>query len=208
MLSLLLHALGIGVLSLVMPRLNVRSGVVAPPVDFAVLSEPAQSPRAPDARKAPEAAAEQPARPEEQARAALSVEVGENPNAGIALSPAPASEPAPVAAPKPAQKAPSKPLTAAPPKERPAVAPPRAAAPSRLASDSRADPRSDGSALERVLRQIASTSELTQDERRRAMLIVLRTWEDPSGRRSAEELVDALIKNVRQPRRTSDGGVR
>ena len=206
LLSLVLHAAGITLLSLALPRLNVRPGVVTRQVDFAVLSEPQEAPRTPDAPKAPAAAAEQPARLDQRAAAAVAVEVAQTPSASVQLSPANASTPGPVAAPKPAHKAPDKPLTAAPPKRQPAIPQPTAAAPSKLQVSRGTDPRSDGSALERVLRQIASTTELTQDERRQAMLIVLRTWEDPSGRRSAEELVDALIKNVRQPRQHQDAG--
>jgi hypothetical protein len=182
-LSLLLHATGIAVLSLALPRLNVKPGVPRQ-VDFS----------------APTAAAVQPARPDEPELAAVVVEVVENPRANVELSPALVPTPAPVAAPKPARRAPAKPLTAAAPTPQPSAAPPTAATPSDLPARSDADPRSDGSALERVLRKIASTTQLTQDERRRAMLMVLRTWEDPSGRKSAEELVDALIENTRQPR--------
>lgn len=182
-LSLLLHATGIAVLSLALPRLNVKPGALRQ-VDFS----------------APTAAAVQPARPDEPELAAVVVEVVENPRANVELSPAHVPAPAPVAAPKPARKAPTKPLTAAAPTPQPSAAPPTAATPSDLPARSDADPRSDGSALERVLRKIASTTQLTQDERRRAMLMVLRTWEDPSGRKSAEELVDALIENTRPPR--------
>jgi hypothetical protein len=32
------------------------------------------------------------------------------------------------------------------------------------------------------------------------MLVVLRTWEDPSGKHSAEELIDALLKDARKAR--------
>lgn len=205
LLSLLLHATGIAALSLALPRLNVKPGVLRH-VDFAVLSQE-EAPRAPDAPKASAAAAPQPARPEQPLAAAIAVEVVANDNASVEISPAPAPAAAPVAAPKPARKAQAKPLSAAPPAKTPATSPPSAATPSALTTANRADPRSDGSALERVLRKIAATSELTQDERRRAMLIVLRTWEDPSGKRSAEELVDALIKGVRE-QRTRDAGVR
>lgn len=205
LLSLLLHATGIAALSLALPRLNVKPGVLRQ-VDFAVLSEE-DAPRAPDAPAASAAAAPQPARPEQPVAAAVSVEVVDNQNASVAVSPAPLATAAPVAAPKPARKAQAKPLSAAAPAKAAATAPPSAAAPSDLTSTSRADPRSDGTALERVLRKIAATSELTQDERRRAMLIVLRTWEDPSGKRSAEELVDALIQGVRQ-QRAPDAGAR
>jgi hypothetical protein len=204
LLSLLLHATGIAALSLALPRLNVRPGVLRH-VDFAVVSKPVpvQVPE-PEAR-APEAAA-QPARADEPAIAASAVEVIENPSASVELAPARAATPAPVAAPKPARKAPTKPLTAAPPAPQPTASQPTASTPSQLPTSTHADPRSDGSALQRVLRQIASTSELTQDERRRAMLIVLRTWEDPSGKHSAEDLVDALIKGVRQAR--TDAGTK
>lgn len=199
LLSLVLHATGIAGLSLALPRLNVRPGVLRP-VDFSVLSAPVEAPRTPDAPAAPVAAAEQPARPEEPESPAALVEVMESPTASVALAPARLPTPAPVAAPKPARKAPSKPLTAAAPTPQPTAAQPTAATPGKLQDRTHADPRSDGSALERVLRQIAATTQLTQDERRRAMLMVLRTWEDPSGRRSAEELVDTLIKNTARPR--------
>jgi len=196
LLSLLLHATGIAVLSLALPRLNVRPGVLRE-VDFAVLSSSEEAKRTPAAAPARAAAAEQPARPDMPQSEAAVVEIAENPAASVALSPAQTAAPAPVTAPKPARKAPTKPLTAAPPARQPRAAQPAAATPSKLPARSDADPRSDGSALERVLRKIASTTELTQDERRKAMLIVLRTWEDPSGRRSAEELVDALIQSSR-----------
>jgi hypothetical protein len=206
LLSLLLHATGIAGLSLALPRLNVRPGVLRE-VEFAVLSKPEPEPEL--GLRGPKAAA-QPARPDEPMSAAVAVEVTENPGASIALRPARAATPAPVAAPKPARKAPTKPLTAAPPAQQLAAAPPTASTPSKLPSATHADARSDGSALERVLRKIASTSELTQDERRRAMLIVLRTWEDPSGKHSAEELVDALIQGVRkaQTRPVVDAGTK
>lgn len=84
----------------------------------------------------------------------------------------------------------------------PKRAQPVAATEPKLPSSAHADPRSDGSALERVLRQIAATTELTQDERRRAMLVVLRTWEDPSGKHSADELIEALLKDARAARKT------
>jgi hypothetical protein len=198
-LSLLLHATGITALSLALPRLNVTPGVVHQ-VNFSVLSATSEAPApAPGPAPAPAAAAAQPARPDESELAAVAVEVVENPRAPVEVSPAAKVSPAPVAAPRPARKAPAKPLTAAAPTPQPSAAQPTAATPSDLPARSDADPRSDASALERVLRKIASTSALTQDERRRAMLIVLRTWDDPSGRKSAEELVDALIKNVRSP---------
>jgi hypothetical protein len=195
-LSLLLHATGIAVLSLALPRLNVKPGVLRQ-IDFAVLSEPAEAPNAP---KAAAAAAAQPARPDEPMTSAVAVEVINDPTAAIELSPAPilAPKPAPIAAPKPARKAPIQPLSAAPPTARPTQRQLTAAVPSKLPATPHPNPRSDGSVLERVLRQIAATSELSQDERRRAMLIVLRTWEDPSGKRSAEELIDALLERVRQ----------
>jgi hypothetical protein len=88
---------------------------------------------------------------------------------------------------------------------RPRVSPPRTpAAPPATPATARvtsahpqADPRSDGSALERVLRQIAATTTLTQDERRKAMLVVLRTWENPGGTQDAQQLIDALLANLR-----------
>lgn len=196
-LSLLLHVTGIVGLSLALPRLNVRPGVLRP-VDFSVLTPPEEVGRAPAAPRGPAAAEALAARPEEPETVAAVVEVVDSPRASIELSPAQRAAPAPVAAPKPARKAQAKPLTAAPPAAKPAASQPSAAAPSELTARREGDPRSDGSALERVLRKIAATSELTQDERRKAMLIVLRTWEDPSGRRSAEELVDALIENIRE----------
>lgn len=195
-LSLLLHATGIAALSLALPRLNVRPGVLRQ-VEFSVLSAPveAEAP-APLAGPDPAAAAAPPARPDEPELATVVVEVVENTRATVELSPGPKVAPAPVAAPKPARNAPAKPLTAAAPTAQPAASQPTAATPNDLPARSDADPRSDGSALERVLRKIAATSALTQDERRRAMLIVLRTWDDPSGRKSAEELVDALIESI------------
>ena len=78
---------------------------------------------------------------------------------------------------------------------KPQAAPNSGEAP-RISSAQLADSRSDGSVLERVLRKIAATSELTQDERRKAMLLVLRTWEDPSGSQDAQRLVDALLANL------------
>lgn len=54
----------------------------------------------------------------------------------------------------------------------------------------------DLGALERTLRRIAATTELTPDERRRAMLVVLRTWEDPSRNESAEQLISALLREL------------
>jgi|GEM_PF-6154079 hypothetical protein len=197
-LSLLLHATGIAVLSLALPRLSVSPEVVRQ-VDFSVLSASLEEAPAPAADPAPAAAAAPPARPDEPELAAAVVEVVQNPRAEVEVSPALDPKPSPVAAPKPARKAPARPLTAAAPTPQPSAAQPTAATPNDLPARSDADPRSDGSALERVLRKIASTTQLTQDERRRAMLMVLRTWEDPSRRKSAEELVDALLKNVRSP---------
>ena len=193
-LSLLLHATGLVALTLALPRVNVRPGAPSP-IDFAVLSAP--TPRPPDAPNATTTLAAKPARPDEPSAPAVAVELTDDPTASVALSPAPSPAPAKVAAPKPAHKARARPVTQAPPGPKPSAAPPTAATPSTLPSAARADPHSDGSALERVLRQIAATSELTPDERRRAMLIVLRTWEDPSGRQRAEQLVDALIENAR-----------
>ena len=179
-LSLLLHGTGIAALSLALPRLNVRPGVL-PQVDFSVLAAPE-----PSARPSASVAAAAPATAEPAAAAlALAAAGTELPTGAVDVTPAAAPKRAarPVPAPKPARKPP---LTAA--------------TPSQLPSSVRADPRSDGSALERVLRQIAATTELTQDQRRRAMLVVLRTWQDPSGQRSAEELIDALLEAVRDKR--------
>ena len=51
-------------------------------------------------------------------------------------------------------------------------------------------------AVEDGERKIAATSELTQDERRKAMLIVLRAWEGPPGSQDARALVDALLRDM------------
>jgi ATP-dependent exoDNAse (exonuclease V) beta subunit len=166
--SLLLHATGLAALSLALPRLEVRPGVVR---RMELALQPALQPPQPSA-------------------AAAHVEI-EAVNM-VAAAPAQLSA-AEREAPAPAAK-PIKPAVAK------ARKPEAAPTPIKLQSAARPDPRADGSALERVLRQIAATTELTQDERRRAMLLVLRTWEDPSGQRSAEELVDALIKNAREHR--------
>jgi len=55
----------------------------------------------------------------------------------------------------------------------------------------------DLGALERTLKRIAATTELTQEERRKAMLVVLRTWEDPSRNESAEQLIKTLLTELR-----------
>lgn len=55
----------------------------------------------------------------------------------------------------------------------------------------------DLSALERTLKRIAATPTLTPDQRRKAMLVVLRTWEDPSRNESADQLIDALLRELR-----------
>ena len=52
----------------------------------------------------------------------------------------------------------------------------------------------DLGALERTLKRIAATTELTPDQRRKAMLVVLRTWEDPSRNESANQLIDVLLR--------------
>jgi hypothetical protein len=162
--SLLLHSTGIAALSLALPRLNVRPGVVVHSVEFAVLD---------DAERVTEQAA---------ATAAEQVPPQADPAASIEVSAAAVQ----TTAPRPVQASRKSPLVAA--------------TPALVPSATRADPRSDGSVLQRVLRQIASTNELTQDERRKAMLVVLRTWEDPSGKRSADELINALLENARQAR--------
>jgi hypothetical protein len=182
-LSLLLHGTGIAALSLALPRVNVRPGM-SRQVDFSVLAAPEPAPRPP-----PREVAAAPVAPE-AAASAFAVAATEAPAADVevdvAQPAAPKVAPKPVPTPKAAPKPPLK-----------------AATPSKLPSSVRADPRSDGSALERVLRQIAATSELTQDERRKAMLVVLRTWQDPSAQRSAEELIDALLESARKSRAPS-----
>jgi hypothetical protein len=172
-LSLLLHGTGIAALSLALPRVNVRPGVLRQ-VDFSVLAAPQPAPAA-----AP--VAQEPAAP------AVAAAAAENPAAGVQVEVARPAAPHRAPRPVPAPKAAPKPSLIA-------------ATPSKLPSSVRADPRSDGSALERVLRQIAATSELTQDERRKAMLVVLRTWQDPSAQRQADELIDALLKSAREQR--------
>jgi hypothetical protein len=49
-------------------------------------------------------------------------------------------------------------------------------------------------ALERTLRRIAATSQLSLQQRREAMLVVLRTWEDPSRTEQATLWVDRLLR--------------
>jgi hypothetical protein len=169
-----LHVSGIAALSLALPRLNVRPGVVRQ-VEFAVLEAPSETALAPATAAPPLAAATDPEPP--------------------ALPLAAASATSEVLAPQSSGTKPQprvaarirKPLTAA-------------ASPRQVTSATHADPRSDGSALQRVLTQIAATTQLTPDERRKAMLVVLRTWEDPSGSHSAEQLIDALLEDARRAR--------
>ena len=174
LISLTLHVSGIAALSLALPRLNVRPGLVRQ-VEFAVLDAPVETnlaaATAAPAQQLPAAVAAAPA-----AEAAT-----------IEVSAAPAPQPLRAAA--PIRKPVSKPLTAA-------------ASPRPITSATHADPSSDGSALQRVLAQIAATTQLTPDERRKAMLVVLRTWEDPSGKHSADELIDALLEDARKARAT------
>jgi hypothetical protein len=190
--SLLLHVTGIAALTLALPRLNVRPGVIRR-VELAIVQEP------------PPAASSKPAPPPPAA-----VEVSLEPAAGPAATraaPGPDDRPS-VPAELAAADAPRVPVTPSATSPTPSPQPklrkaPKAVLVPKVQSSVRPDPRSDGSALERVLRQIAATSELTQDERRRAMLVVLRTWEDPAGKRSADELIEALLKNVRAARTAS-----
>jgi hypothetical protein len=133
----------------------------------------------------PEPAAKPSAQPLPEETAAT-IEVSP-PASPTPVTPPPARKPEP-----PARK--RKPPTAAA-----AVAPKTpAAAPSK--DTPREDAHPDGSTLERVLRQIAATTELTQDERRRAMMVVLRNWQEPNSEHSPEELIDALIQNARRAR--------
>lgn len=67
---------------------------------------------------------------------------------------------------------------------------PAAAAPPAASSGA---PAPDSGAVRRALERIARTPALTREQKRRAMLVVLRTWEDPSRTSRAEQLVDALL---------------
>lgn len=53
-------------------------------------------------------------------------------------------------------------------------------------------------ALERTLQRVAATKELTDDQKRRAMLALLRTWEGRTDPQTAERIIDALL--AAQPR--------
>lgn len=48
-------------------------------------------------------------------------------------------------------------------------------------------------ALERTLQRVAATKELTDDQKRRAMLALLRTWEGRTDPQTAERIIDALL---------------
>ena len=54
----------------------------------------------------------------------------------------------------------------------------------------------DLSVLERTLKRIAATTELSPDQRRKAMLVVLRTWEDPSRNEGAAQLIETLLHEL------------
>ncbi|HET8937734.1 MAG TPA: hypothetical protein VFN67_30025 [Polyangiales bacterium] len=171
LISLTLHVSGIAALSLALPRLNVRPGMVRQ-VEFAVLEAPSETGLA-AATAPPPLTASADLEPAALPLAAAS-DVAAPQTSGTKAQPRAAARV-------------RKPLTAT-------------ASPRQVTSATHADPRSDGSALQRVLTQIAATTELTPDERRKAMLVVLRTWEDPSGTHSAEQLIDALLEDARKAR--------
>jgi hypothetical protein len=89
----------------------------------------------------------------------------------------------------PRRKAPPRPTSTGPrapkPKSSATVGLPRKPNDSDLAAGS--------GVLERTLRKIAATTQLTLQQRRRAMLVVLRTWEDPSRTIEATLWVDSLL---------------
>lgn len=206
-LSLTLHLSAFTALSAVLPHINVRPGVEHT-VEFSVIREApraapsAAPPAAPEPRTVPAPGAP-PAQPPPRAQPASALRTPAAPEPAARARAAPAVErPKRASAPR---------RDAAPhPTPKPTPEPPTPAREARIQSATRADARSDGSALERVLRKIAATSALTQDERRKAMLVVLRTWENPNGSADAEALIDALLRELRggSPHPPSDAAVR
>lgn len=188
-LSLALHVGALGALGWVLPRVNVRPGVTHR-VELSIVHEaPKAAPLPAPVSPAPAStrtAASQPSQPS----AATEADAEHAPD-HLATRKA---HPRPRKLQRTATRA-----TAAQP-------PTTTSDDIRIRSATHADPRSDGSALERVLRKIAATRELTPDQRRKAMLVVLRTWEDPSGGRDAQQLIDALLAELPANRRLDPTG--
>lgn len=121
----------------------------------------------------------------------IELEVGELAPARAATDPTPSLESTPsvVAADGEGHQGRTERRVAAPPrKPRPRATPATPALPKRANAA-----QTDAGAIDRTLRRIAATTQLSVTARRRAMLVVLRTWEDPSIAPAAERLVDRLL---------------
>lgn len=107
-------------------------------------------------------------------------------------------EPPPLArqapAPEPVAAMPEKPRSTSPRKPRiakvPGTDPPAATSAGEAKSGA-----ADESALTRTLRRVAATPELTREQKRKAMLALLRTWEGRTDPDDAERMIDQLLSD-------------
>lgn len=108
-----------------------------------------------------------------------------------ALDPTPVEVALPSTAPE-TPAAPEQAVVAALPSSQPAR---KRRSPSPVPAAPSASAAADAGALTRTLQRVAATPELSVEQKRKAMLALLRTWEGRTDPESAERLIDQLLQD-------------